>query len=183
MTGRAAQEKWPWDRRYREALQTPRQVAEIISLLELDDAGKIKAGRTSAARDLLVVLMAAGEIGEAATLAAAEAERIEAQIGDGQGPANAELALVHLDATVGRVVEARSRLAGLDENELENSGLLFDLATAHALLGDEERAIDELGRYLKKDADDYFMALVLPPFHDLLDDPKFLALFDVDQIR
>ena len=81
------------------------------------------------------------------------------------------------------MVEARSRLAGLDENELENSGLLYDLATAHALLGDENRAIDELGRSLKKDPGDYFVPLVLPPFHDLLDNPKFLALFNVDEIR
>jgi len=152
-------------------------------LLELVDAGKISAGRAPSARDLLVVLMAAGEIGEAGALAAAEAERIEALVGEGKRPANAELALIHLDATVGRVVEARSRLAGLDEHELENSGLLLDLATAHALLGEEERAIDELGRYLENDSWDYFVSLVLPPFHDLLDDPKFLALFDVQEIQ
>jgi tetratricopeptide (TPR) repeat protein len=152
-------------------------------LLELVDAGKIRAGRTEAGRDLLIVLMAAGEIGEVGALAAAEAERIEATVDDGQGSASAELALVHLDATVGRVVEARSRLAGLDEDELESSGLLFDLATAHALLGDEERAIDELGRSLKNDPGDYFVSLVLPPFHDLLDNPRFLALFNVDEIR
>jgi tetratricopeptide (TPR) repeat protein len=152
-------------------------------LLELVDAGKIRAGRTEAGRDLLIVLMAAGEIGEVGALAAAEAERIEATAVDGQRSASAELALVHLDATVGRVVEARSRLAGLDEDELESSGLLFDLATAHALLGDEERAIDELGRSLKNDPGDYFVSLVLPPFHDLLDNPRFLALFNVDEIR
>jgi tetratricopeptide (TPR) repeat protein len=152
-------------------------------LLELVEAGKIGASRTAAGRDLSVVLMAAGEISEAGTLAAAEAERIEALIGDGQRPAKAELALVSLDAAVGRVVEARSRLAGLDEIELENNGLLFDLAVAHALLGDQEQAIDELGRSLKKDPGDYFVPLVLPPFHDLLDNPKFLALFNVDEIR
>ena len=71
------------------------------------------------------------------------------------------------------MVEARSRLAGLDESELESAGLLFELATAHALLGDEERAIDELGRSLKKDPGDYFVSLVLPPFHALLDNPTF----------
>jgi len=81
------------------------------------------------------------------------------------------------------LVEARSRLAGLGETQLENSGLLFDLAVAHALLGDQERAVDELGRSLKKDPGDYFVPLVLPPFHDLLDNPKFLALFNVDEIR
>jgi tetratricopeptide (TPR) repeat protein/tRNA A-37 threonylcarbamoyl transferase component Bud32 len=148
-------------------------------LLELVDAGTIRASRVAAGRDLLIVLMAAGEISEAGALAAVEAERIEATIVDGQRSAKAQLALVHLDATVGRVVEARSRLAGLDETELESSGLLYDLATAHALLGDEERAIDELGRSLKKDPGDYFVPLVLPPFHDLLDNPRFLALFNV----
>ncbi|MFV2073789.1 MAG: hypothetical protein ACC742_14205, partial [Thermoanaerobaculales bacterium] len=152
-------------------------------LLELVDAGKIWASRAATGRDLLIVLMATGAIVEAGALAEVEAEKIEAAIGDGQRSVRAELALVHLDATVGRQVEARSRLARLAEIEPEGGAVLFDVAIAHALLGDDELAIDELGRYLKQGTRDYFISLVLPPFHGLLDDPKFLALFDVGEIR
>jgi Flp pilus assembly protein TadD/tRNA A-37 threonylcarbamoyl transferase component Bud32 len=146
------------------------------------EAGGDSAGRASAAVDLALCLVANGRVGEADTLVMAESRRFRS----GSGAASlggAEFALLsQLAAAVGRTDEARRWLARAEAFAVEEPAGRIELAAAHALIGDEEAALGVLESTYEGYVWDPYHALVMAPFHGLLDEPRFLDLFGVEDI-
>lgn len=92
------------------------------------------------------------------------------------------LGLAQLAAAVGRDDEARRWLAQAETFWAESPDELTMAAATHAMLGEPDEAIRKLRRALEGPIQDPYLPLVLPPFHGLLDDSRFLALFGVDEI-
>ena len=78
--------------------------------------------------------------------------------------------------------EARRWLARAEAFDVEQTAGRIELAAAHALIGDENAALDELESIYQGYVWDPYHALVMTPFHELLDDPRFLDLFGVEEI-
>lgn len=149
-------------------------------VLDLTESKVFSGDRSSAVRDLAIALMDAGRQGEADRLVLEESKRMRSG-SRGASLATADyLALAQLAAAVGRDDEARRWIRKADT--FDDPDLGYEMAAALALIGEEDRAVAELRSILDAGFEDFYLPLAAPPFHDLLDEPEFLALFGVEAI-
>jgi tetratricopeptide (TPR) repeat protein len=151
-------------------------------VLELTDEGVLPGPRQAAVVDLALVLVAAGRHGEADALVLEESKRMRSGSRGAALTATDYLGLAQLAAAVGRDDEARRWLAQAETFWTETPDELTMAAAAHAMLDEPDEAIRKLRRALEGPIQDPYLPMVLPPFHPLLDDREFLALFGVDEI-
>lgn len=151
-------------------------------VLELTDGGKLPGPRHTAVVDLALALLDVDRGGEADALVLEESKRMRSGGRGAALTATQYLGLARLAASVGRDDEARRWLAEAEAFGVASADDLALAAGAYAMLGEDDDALATLGRALDGGIEDPYIPMVSPPFHDLLDDPRFLALFDVEQI-
>jgi tetratricopeptide (TPR) repeat protein/tRNA A-37 threonylcarbamoyl transferase component Bud32 len=130
--------------------------------------------RTAPARDLGLALMDAGRTEEAHAVLDEELLALEA---DGSSVRDM-LMQSHLHAIAGRAGEARRLVEASVAAGVGDAASRVSLAQAHALLGDDESALDELLRAMDQGYADPYFPRVMPIFRSLHGDPRFEALFE-----
>ena len=151
-------------------------------VLERVDAGTLAGTRQAAVCDLALARCAVGRQGEADALVLEESKRMRSGTRGAALTSADYVSLAQLAAAVGREDEARRWLSQAETFGVDGPDELARVAAVHAMLGDRDDAVRELARALEGTLGDPYVLLVLPAFHDLLDDPEFLALFGVDRI-
>jgi tetratricopeptide (TPR) repeat protein len=151
-------------------------------VLELVDSGAFSGSRWAAVRDLALALAAAGRVGEADILVLEQSKRIRSGHRGANLGVDDYLGLAQLSAAVGRKDEARRWLRTAETSGPGDSEQRVTYAAALALLGDSDEALMELGAALDAGVGDFFVSLVLPPFHSLLAEPEFLELFGIEEV-
>lgn len=152
-------------------------------VLELVDEGRIPGSRQPAVRDLAAAEMALGREREAEALVVEESKRMRSGTSGSALTVTDHLFLAQLAAASGNrreaehwVQQASSALGAPTPDER------MALAAVYGMLGDHEAALTELEGALDEPTSDPYVALLSLSFHELLDDPRFLALFGVDEI-
>jgi Flp pilus assembly protein TadD len=151
-------------------------------VLELVDAGTLPGDRQSAVCDLALAKVAVGRAGEADALVLEESKRMRSGSRGAALTSADYTGLAQLAAAVGRADEARRWLSQAEAFGIDGPEEFAGVAAVHAMLGERDAALRELERALAGSMRDPYFPLVLPAFHDLLEDPEFLALFGVDRI-
>ncbi len=95
---------------------------------------------------------------------------------------NDYLVLARLAAAVGRSDEARRWIRHAEAFGVESANDRIALAAALAMVGDEDTALDELETAYEGYVWDPYHSLVMTSFNGLLDEPRFLALFGIEEI-
>ncbi len=148
----------------------------------LAEAGEIPSDRATAAADLAMALVAIGNAGEAEILVLEESKRMRSGAGAASLKTGDLLVLARLAAAVGRVDEARRWIGRAETHGVESARDRISLAAALTLVGDEDKALDELQATYEGYVWDPYHPLVMTAFDGLRDEPRFLALFGVEKI-
>jgi tetratricopeptide (TPR) repeat protein len=124
--------------------------------------------------NLALALNAAGRAIEAEQVLA-EALTMVRRAAGSEGPD--PLLLARLEAARGHRAESERFLLGALAGDTCDPTDLMNVAQTYALLGQKGKAIEYLRRAFDARYEDPYFPLINPPFHSLLDDPDFRALF------
>ena len=131
----------------------------------------------SAARDLCFALLQSGEITAAREVARAALRDQDESSSSVAPSAEPLLERAQLEVCAGLTAEAERRIEQARSLPIDQPSALLDLAAALAMLGRRDEAMTALERCLAAGYPDPFLPRVSPPFHELLDEPRFRALF------
>ncbi len=158
-----------------------RAVSLYREVLEGARAGELQQDAGVAAFWLAMALQAAGQADEAEALLAAGLD-VASDPGPGAQSAFRQFRAAvrtQIQAARGRTIEARRELNAVLVPE-QDVAAPITVSSALAFLGDRDRALEILEPALKLQWDPYY-CLILPEFLPLWDDPRFGALFTVDE--
>jgi tetratricopeptide (TPR) repeat protein len=150
-------------------------------IYDLSVTGEFDTERWIAGRDLAIALVSSGESDQAWDVVNEEIEWRRSDIGGEPLAAEDHLAFAQLLAAVGSAGEAREHVEGAERLGVDSATSIMHLAQAYALLGDNDRVIEEVARALEMDYPDPFLPMILPAFRTLHGDPRFGELFGLSE--
>jgi tetratricopeptide (TPR) repeat protein len=152
-----------------------REVRELVS------RGRIHGTYDWSSVSLAIALIEAGD-SEAAKEAAAEGKKDKLEKLKGAVPDTRGLILLgQLEAVIGQNGEAKQYLDRALKRGIKEPDIILCLAQLYALMGQDELAIETIKRALDSGYSDYYFPLITPAFQSIRNDPRFRALFGLNE--